>query len=481
MKRGAAFLPVGILVVVFCASRLLYTTRSPGVGSFSLRGGFAAQAWAALSGEKLEVGTLERGMPLLDARLLREDLWRSLYYLHAQPPLFNLFVAGLLRAPDFPRTYQYANWSFALALYLTTYALMRRLGISAGVALLLTILFLLSPNAAWMESAVYYGLPLALALVLAAFCLDRAAQGRGLSWFAAYCALIAVLPLTRAFFTLPWCVTAAAFGAAVVWRRDSAGASSSARRRRILLMTCAPVLVAAAFQVKQILLFGQFTGSSWLGCNLTTMTAGMRAAKQAELARGNVSPLVNVYRNDSVEVYRRYFSVPPTGVPALDEARKSGGEPNFNNAIYLPVGRQYLKDSLYLIARYPHIYLANVGNSLYIFSGYQIGIYFDHPGAFFARWNWVELAAPLVGFPLIVWAVAKAIHGLRRDSGLSPDRRPTVAFLVANVIYVALVSCLIEKSEGPVYRFQVDAFLWTLLGLGLMTVLAKRRRPAPAS
>ena len=480
MKRGAALLPVGILVVVFGASRLLYTTRGPGVGGFSFRGGLAAQARAALSGEKLEAGTLERGMPLLDARLLKQDLWRSLYHLHSQPPLFNLFVAGLLRAPDFPRTYQFVNWAFALALYLTTYALMRRLGISAGVALLLTILFLLSPNATWMESAVYYGLPLALALVLAAFCLDRAAQGQGLSWFGAYCALIAVLPLMRAFFTLPWCVLAAAFGAAVVWRPVRAGASPAARRLGILLLACAPVLAAAAFQAKQLLLFGQLTGSSWLGCNLTTMTAGMRAAKQTELARGKVSPLVNVYRNDTVEVYRRYFSVSPTGVPALDEARKTGGEPNFNNAIYLPVGRQYLKDSLYLISRYPHIYLANVANSVYIFSGYQIGIYFDRPGTFFARWKWYELAAPLVGFPLIVWAVATGIRSLRRGSGLSPDRRPTVAFLVANVIYVALVSCLIEKSEGPVYRFQVDAFLWALLGLALTAVLAKRRRPAAA-
>jgi hypothetical protein len=480
MKRGAALLPVGILVVVFGASRLLYTTRGPGVGGFSFRGGLAAQARAALSGEKLEVGTLERGMPLLDPRLLQEDLWRSLYYLHSQPPLFNLFVAGLLRAPDFPRTYQYVNWALALALYLTTYALMRRLEISAGVALVLTILFFLSPNAAWMESAVYYGLPLALALSLAAFCLDRAAKGQGLGWFAAYCALIAVLPLMRAFFTLAWCVLAAAFGA-VVWTRASAGAPTAVRRRRILLLACAPVLVAAAFQAKQFLLFHQLTGSSWLGCNLTTMTAGMRSSKQAELTRGKVSPLVNVYRNDTVEVYRRYFSVPPTGVPALDEARKSGGEPNYNNAIYIPVGRQYLKDSLYLIFRNPHIYLANVANSVYIFSGYQIGIYFDRPAEFFARWKWYELAAPLVGFPLIAWAVATGIRSLRRDSGLSPDRRPTVAFLVANVVYVALVSCLIEKSEGPVYRFQVDAFLWVLLGLALMSVVAKRRRPAVAS
>ena len=474
MPNRRSLLPVGILFAVFAASRLLYTTSGSGVGGFSLAGGPAAQARAALSGAKLETGTLERGMPLLDERLLRGDLWRSLYYLHSQPPLFNLFVAGLLRAPDFPRVYQYVNWSLALALYLGTYVLMRRLGVGRGVALLLTILFLLTPNALWMESAIYYGLPLAAVLLAAALCLHRAVETGSMAWFAGYCACVTVLPLTRAFFTLGWAILAVVFGAAAFLRRP-ATEPGTASRRGILALAAVPIVLIGAFQLKQYLLFGQLTGSSWLGCNLTTMTAGMRSARQRELARGKVSPLVNVYRNDSVEVYRAYFSVRPTGVPALDLPRKSGGEPNFNNAIYIPVGRQYLKDTLHLIARNPHIYAANVLNSVYIFSGYQIGMYFDHPRKFFARWKWYELAAPFLGFPLIAWAVITGVRRARRRSGLPLVGRAMAAFLVGNVVYVALVSCLIEKSEGPVYRFQVDALLWTLLGLALTDWLARRR------
>jgi hypothetical protein len=273
-------------------------------------------------------------------------------------------------------------------------------------------------------------------------------------------------------------IVAAALGSVIVARRRRGAFPGAAGRSAVAVFAAVPILFGAAFQLKQYVLFGQLTGSSWLGCNLTTMTAGMRSARQRELAKGHVSPLVNVYRNDSVEVYRAYFAVAPTGVPALDEARKSGGEPNFNNAIYIPVGRQYLKDSLYLISRNPHIYLANVINSIYIFSGYEIGLYFDHPSKFFARWKWHELAAPLVGFPLIAWAVVSGLRLTRQRSGLPPERRALIAFLVGNVVYVALVSCLIEKSEGPVYRFQVDAFVWTLLGLALTEWLARRRAAA---
>jgi hypothetical protein len=482
MKKAGALPPIAILLGVFALSRLLYTTQSAGVGGLSASGGIAGQARAALSGAKLEVGTLERGMPLLDERLLREDLWRSLYYLHSQPPLFNLFVAGMLRSPDFPRVYQYANWTFGAALYVGTYALMRRLGAATAPALLLTIAFLLTPNALWMESAIYYGVPIALLLVLAAVCFERAASSGSLVWFAGLCLVLAILPLTRAFFTLGWCVLAAGFSVLVLLRAGPRAAPAPVRRRRILLLAAAPVLLVLGFQLKQFLLFRQFAGSSWLGCNLAAMTAGMREAKQRELERGRVSPLVNVYRNSSVEVYRPYFPVALTKVAALDEPRKSGGEPNFNNAVYLPVGRQYLKDTLYLISRYPHLYLANVVNSAYIFCGYQIGIYFDHPEQFFARWKWYEIAAPFLGFPLIAWGVWYGIHRWRRGDATRDPRLATIVFLTGNVIYVALVACLVEKSEGPLYRFQVDAFLWTLLALAITDRLSRgRRQPAAAS
>ena len=44
---------------------------------------------------------------------------------------------------------------------------------------------------------------------------------------------------------------------------------------------------------------------------------------------------------------------------------------------------------------------------------------------------------------------------------------------------MALVSCLVEKSEGPLYRLQADAFLYTLLGLAF-TEWRRRRAPATA-
>jgi hypothetical protein len=473
MKR---FLAPGILTVAFAISRLLYETVSPGVGSISLRPPILERAGRAWAGLNFEVGTLERGMPLIDETLLRQDLARSLYYLHSQPPLFNLLVAAVLRSTDdFARTYQRLNWALGLALFLLTFALMRRLRVGEDAALVLGLLFLLNPNAMWMESAVYYGTLMALLLTAGGYSFLRALAAGSLAWFALACLSFGILTLTRAFFSWPWCVAATAFAA---WAFARTTAPSPRRLRGVAAAALLPIACVAAFQVKQWALFGLLTGSSWFGCSLTTMTAGMRPEKEEALGRGKVSPLVNVYRNDTPEVYKRYVSVPATGIPILDQERKAGGEPNYHNLVYVPIGRQYLADSLYVIARAPHKYAVNVLNSVYVFSGYQIGMYWQDPRKFFALWSAPDILAPFVGFPLIAGGVVYGIRRTWRPADFDPARRLTVAFMTGSFVYVALVACLFEKSEGPLYRYQADAFLVTLLGLAWTEWRARRLKAA---
>jgi hypothetical protein len=462
-----------VVVVVFVVTRLLFQPVSMAVSTFSFRGDLAARAAATLNGRSFDVSTLGNCMPILDRELLLHDLGRSLWYLHSQPPLFNLFVAGMLRLPgDFARNMQWANWLTALALYLIALELMRRCGVRDSIAAMAVILFMINPNAMWMENAVYYGVLLALMLALSALCFSNALKRRSLGWFAAAAILVALLPLTRAFFTAIWSALALAlmaFALDAERRRQAPAAPSGSRRRAIVATALLPFVLVVAFQVKQYLVFGQALGSSWFGCNLAAMTGGMKSEKVHDLAMGKVSPLVEVYRNDPPETYMRYFHVATTGIPVLDATRKSTGQPNFNHAIYIPVGRQYLRDTLYLIVHHPHKYLMNVVNSIYILSGFQIGVYFDYPARFFARWTWIDIAAPFLGFPLIVIALITAWRRLRALQ--DGEERHLLAYMLFNAFYVLGVSAFLEKSEGAVYRYQVDAFLWTFLGMALSATL----------
>lgn len=460
------------IVLGFIVSRLLYEPMSVGTSTFSFRGDILSRAAGALAGRNLDRASVGNGMPLLDERLLRGDLARSLWYLHSQPPLFNLAVAALLRLPgDFAVHYQWLSWTMGLALYLFTYALLIRIGCTESVAGAMVVVFMLLPNAMWLESAVYYGLPLACMLLFATLAFDRALQRGSMAWLAAASVSIVAIVLTRAFFTAVWCALLLALFA-------TAFVKANGMRRGAVAAVLLPFLLVIAFQVKQYALFRQTLGSSWFGCNLFTMTAGMRPEKARALADGKVSPLVNEYRNAPPETYMRYVHVAPTGIPALDETKKSTGQPNFNHQIYIPIGRVYLHDSLYLIAHAPHKYLLNVVNSLYLFAGYQIGLYFEAPSKFLPKWRWYELAAPFLGAPLIFIALR---HGIRRMRNTERDRA-LFAVMLFNIVYVILVSCLFEKSEAPVYRHQIEPYLWALLGSALtaaLPVIARLTSRAP--
>ncbi len=51
----------------------------------------------AVLGVSFDTGMLRMGWQLLDPGLLREDLLRGVYYLHGQPPAYNVFVGAVLK------------------------------------------------------------------------------------------------------------------------------------------------------------------------------------------------------------------------------------------------------------------------------------------------------------------------------------------------------------------------------------------------
>jgi len=85
-----------------------------------------------LAGVCMELEPLQYYNQFIDPLLLKNDLWRSLFYLKEQPPLFNLFLGIGLKL--FPQSaglfYQVTFWAIALASSLCLFSLMERRGVS---------------------------------------------------------------------------------------------------------------------------------------------------------------------------------------------------------------------------------------------------------------------------------------------------------------------------------------------------------------
>jgi len=142
--------------------------------------GLVIAAFAASRVARLRPGSLRRepiGVVLAVPRsqLLKDRLFESLYYLHIQPPLFNLLLGVNLKL--FPSRFDGAMHVEYLALGLTAtialFLLLRQLGLPALVSAVIASVFCVAPATLLYENWLFYEYPTMTWLLLAAVALHR--------------------------------------------------------------------------------------------------------------------------------------------------------------------------------------------------------------------------------------------------------------------------------------------------------------------
>lgn len=484
---------------------------SPARLSLALAGVFAASHVVYyLLGIRFDGTPLLWYWQYLDPELLRNKLWESVFYLHSQPPLFNLFMGIILKVSrgDGRAIFQGFYLATGLTLYLSLFWLQLRLGVSRGVAVGLSTLFLLSPSFILYEHFLFYTFLLAALITLSALLFYEVLVRRRTWAVAAFFLSIFLICGIRHVFHIAYYLLAAAFLAAAC-----AGA-----RRKVLLAAAVPFLVLFSFYAKNFVLFGQFSASSWTGMNFWQMTGTNLTLRERELllAEGRPSEAALVPPFSAVRDY-------PAGcadvsrfpdVEALTQAYKSTGPHNYNHLAYVAASREYLNDSLYVMKRFPEAYFRGLLRSWFIYfkssSDHVSGVRFlDETGnlrrisflndvydyAFFGRvfirplsrgissiflfkgeekvYLFLWLGLPVLLFYGFGLALRRGGPGAR---GLERDQRLTVLYICLNILYVALVSNMFSWAENNRMRFPTDPLYVALLGLFIQRVLLGRRR-----
>jgi len=448
------------------------------------------------AGVRFNDGPLGAYWQYLDPFLLRRRLLESLLALHAQPPLFNLYL-GLALKTGHERVVFSATFVLAgLALYLGSFLLMRRLSVSPLLAFLLATWMATSPAFVAYENWLFYPLPVAALLVLAALAFERAARGGRLADGFAFLALLTLVSLARSLYHLVFLLAAAVL-LAVAWRDPG----------KALRAAVAPLALVVLVYAKNAVMFGAFAPSTWTGMNLARLTTEAlgRAEASSLVQAGTLHPAALVPAFSRPEDYpRAYFeSLPPTRVRALYWPVKTTGAVNFNHAAYIAISRDLLADARWVIVHRPATYLGAVAGAW--------GIYFRSPSdlrflglanlailrpamdlydtVFFGRWpggrGAEEPAAPrrywglMVVLPLVFLAGVAAAFGRGPGRALDRPQRSLTAFLAGTIGYVALVGNLLELGENNRFRFETDPLSVCLLGLALTGAAraVRRRRP----
>jgi hypothetical protein len=450
-----------------------------------------AYYWAGI---RFDSSDLACYLQFIDPKLLREHYLQSIFYYHAQPPLFNMFVGGVLNLfpaqQDLVFTLVWGGRGLVMALAM--FRLMVEVGVSERLSMILTILFIVGPSAILYENWLFYTYPVTVLLTLAAYYLHRYGVGNRTRDLLIFFLLVAIINLTRSLFHIVWFVAIVAI--LLYCRRGD--------WRRIALTALVPFLLVLGLYVKNQIIVGSFSTSTWLGMNLSRKTTFLvpDQDRREMVARGELSPLalIGIFIDPS-----EYRDVPhdtmKTGIPVLDQELKSTGCVNANNREFVSISRIYLHDAIYVSVHRPMVFLEGTARATFTYflpaSNYY---YLRNNRPYIRRWdrlyNLIVLGqfvdndslptnADTPGFVLKKilarsWVLLLGVpflfvysYRLIRSSGKGfrslTGFQLTLLFILMTYAYVTLVGNLLEIIENNRFRFSIEPYFFIMAGIFL--------------
>src|SRR6202046_3395240 len=273
----------------------------------------------------------------IDPELLKHRLFQSLFYLHIQPPGWNLYTGAVLKFfPTFyPSVFHSLYLLLGLGICCSIYHLMRICGVRRWLAFSLALWFIVSPGVILFENYMLYEYQVAFLLVVAAVALVHFIQDSRSLWAMLFFAALFGLVLVRNIFHLAYFIAIMAALAVL----------SRTRRRTVLLCGALPLLGILALYSKNWMLFGNFSGSTWMGMNMDVITVHQLTSEEARyfVHRGVISQASLLDLGSPIDLYAPYIKMPSshTGIAVLDDCVTSTGATNFNCLPFLRVQRMY--------------------------------------------------------------------------------------------------------------------------------------------
>ena len=446
------------------------------------------------AGVQFDADTINRTWHFIDIDLLKNDLWRSIFFLHSQPPLTNLLTGIGLQL--FPETYNNVFRAFFLLggflLTLAIYFLGNRLGFPKYLSIILAAWFAFSPATIVFENYYFYTYPTTVLLTLSAVFLVRFLEKKRAVDGLLFSFMLAFNALTWSLFHLVW--LAGCFGIVAFLLKG--------KRRKALWLAPAFLLVFALY-VKNEILYDSFSASSWAGLNLfKTVTIRIPGeVREKWIKEGIVSELALVPPYRSPDVYLKYFpETPITGIPLLDEINVSTGYRNQHHVSYVYAGERYMKDSVRMIIYAPRYYLNTIPYSIYVYlhsasdyePTYNIRIPIDELDTawnrlFYGQWQkdetlvervWTfspEHVAWWLTIGFIIVLTATPVYLWRQRTHIYSLYYGLILFMFWNILFVSAAGILLDLGENNRTRFGVDPFLLLLASYFLRRLFSKKR------
>jgi hypothetical protein len=433
---------------------------------------------------------------LLDLDQLHHNLVQSIWYLHSQPPIFNLFSGLVLQLPGgaIRPLLIVVSLALGLGLALSSYYLCLELCIPSAVSLVVAAVVVLDPANVLYGNWYFYSFPTAALMTFCALCLAHFVRTRLSGWGVGFFACLMAVVLLNS--TFQWFWLLAAGGPVVVVLRQ--------RWRQFLAIAVVPLLLVSVWYIKNADLFQTYTTSSWFGMNFASTTTAWATPSQIRqlIAKHELTPIAGVAAFLPLSAYGRTATTHrATGVAALDQPTKGDGSPNFNNINYIGISNQFLHNDLAFLKAHPGNYthavkrgatLFFVPSDQYFYLGPNSRHISSYVRAFDLLVDWqprsttittngydvdvtfeqvsisalITFAVAIVATPFVVWR-------RRRDAPFAL----VMAFMWVSIVYVFAATTLVQFGENQRFKYDLGP-LPLVAAVAVVTALVTRIRGA---
>ena len=410
-------------------------------------------------------------MQFLDVELLKHDLLSSLLYLHSQPPLLN-FVMGVClqiggnNADVIAAILFFILGAFAIVVFMQALALVGvrrtlRLGVTTWLCVFPT--FILYANWAY-ASHVEFSMCCFIFSALARLLRERALSFKGGMQLFIPCAVVA---LVRSQWHPVFFVAMA--GMILVLCRKWPGKMAFARGTAAAL---SPVLLLYG---KNLIVFGFFGASSWMGMNLAEVTADVLPKSEIQMLqeRGEVSPFFPVrFKPEVADAVHHAWEQSDRPVvqlihPALLR-KKANGIENYNYLPYVEGSKQDMADSLAVIAHAPMAYVDEVAKRVSMVAQWP-SIAFEHRAWLDGLGEWVSRGCLLL---YVLCPAAVLLLALMRNGYVASNRTLVLVALSLTAAITVSSSAFSFGGESVRMRWGVAPFYMMCLAMVLEQILS---------
>jgi hypothetical protein len=460
-------------------------------------------------GIHFDVIGLKNYIQILDPFDLQHDLTKSIFYLHIQPPLFNLFIGIILKLfpHQFILAFQTIYLTMGLIFFIALFILMKKLGTREDIGFILTVLFMINPSTILYENWLFYTYPVAILLVLSSLSLVHLTEKNQKKGEHVFFILISSLVLLRNSFQFFWFLF---WVGIVAWIQK--------HYKRIVLAAFIPFIVIFVICLKNWILFKSFSTTSKTASiyqiifNLVIPNTSYEEMDKAAKAKPVPFTLLPefCFLEDIGEWAFKNVPMKKTGISVLDNYYKRSGHKNFNSIYHIYTADSAKEDMYYMMKHYPKESLRAScdGYMIYFFPG-PTDMFFsnrkylsDYENTYhfmfhhlntinnnelydknlfssmgFREIKWDALSRILYSFQVIIF-LALIIFGLRftyHQYKKDPSGKfLPLFFIISNILYITIIGNTFSSIGNNRYRYEINAFYLILFGLWLTEALKRR-------